>query len=330
MESSVQLDDLPLELLITIFSELPARQIIDLCQLSRYLNTINHDWKFWRDKACRDFNYPPTIFDQTSIEHPVQRYYQITKYQGPLKQAMVMAIRYDNVADLKHMSDQDPHPVTSGYRKSHLSVALARGHLPMIEYVLNETINLRSWTYRYESLKQDIVDSSLVLAAEHGHLHVIEYLIKLGVTKIDPPLRAAAKNGHVSIVAYLLKRPTFKMWMAIDALNAAAKHQHWTTVEFLLDQDPDITQVINVAANTSNMDLIQYLIDHREGIDLNPCLHVAAKRGDLNLVKFFLNNGANDIVGALNVTKSLQSTNHGNRQYVVEEYLTLQLNSSRR
>jgi ankyrin repeat protein len=351
MESSFRLDNLPLELLVTIVSELPARQIIDICQLSRYLNTVNHDWKFWQDKACRDFNYPRIIFDQTSIELPVQRYYQITQYYGPKKEAVLMAIRHDNVADLEYLLDRSRSRsrywrwlVTAGYLQFYLSEVLSRGHLPIIRCVLEQIIAYfySYWHYLPELNKRRqqhhlrFLNSCLIQAAKYSHVQTIDYLIQLGATKIFPAFHVAARQQQLPIMTYLLQQPNFRYEVAIDALNLAAKHQCWQTIEFLLNQyvndNQALTRLMEVAATASNLDLIRYLLRHHVVIDLNVGLHVAATRGDLNLVKFLCENGAHDITGALNAIwcKKIPGFNHGNRQSRVEQYLTLQLDSSRR
>lgn len=330
MESSVGLDDLPLELLYLILIELPAHQVVNMCQLSRYLNSFNRDWTFWREKAFRDFNYPPTIFDQTIVESPIKRYTQIKMYyRGAARQAVISAINHDNVKDLNYVLTGVIGPIYYPSIIHHYPQAISRGHLPVIEYLLDSIIN-SCHNFRHDSAKQELFDDCLITAAEKGHLHVIEYLIQRGATKFYLPFQVAAQHQQWSIVSYLLKHPQFKMGAAIDTLNHAAKNQQWTTVRFLLKHGLDIDRVIESAATTGNQDLIQYLADHRPKINLNPGLYVAAKRGDRDLVKVFLKHGADDIKGALDAVTNLPWGNHGDKQYDMAQYLKSRLKSSRR
>ena len=68
-----RLELLPLDIVKKIALELSHYNVLNLCRVSAKLNLICSDWRFWRNKAMHDFNFPPEGFPR-DINAAIYRY----------------------------------------------------------------------------------------------------------------------------------------------------------------------------------------------------------------------------------------------------------------
>ncbi|KAF4228935.1 hypothetical protein CNMCM8980_006536 [Aspergillus fumigatiaffinis] len=127
------------------------------------------------------------------------------------------------------------------------------------------------------------VDEALGEAAKHGHLHVVQLLVKQGAnvnyhSTAGTPLLQAAASGHGDVVEYLLK--------AGANVHSTNKYGHTALCE---------------AAQAGDVKAAEALIKHGAGVndtnhkdeDGNTALLLAAVEGHEEMVKYLLNAGAN-------------------------------------
>ena len=148
----------------------------------------------------------------------------------------------------------------------------------------------------------------LIMAAWHGHLDIVKYLLDRGAD-IDAAyeagntaLIAAAWHGHVDVVTYLISEGAdiaVRNRGGEDALVWAAEHGHLEIVKHLLDAGADSVDTAFVfACENGHVEIAALLI--RRGASLayehgnhrlTP-LAAAAYRGHEALVRFLLDEGA--------------------------------------
>ncbi|KAL2831830.1 ankyrin repeat-containing domain protein [Aspergillus cavernicola] len=131
-------------------------------------------------------------------------------------------------------------------------------------------------------------DHPILHASEHGHVEVVEYLLDKGS---DPqfesknrktPLHLAATNGYLPVIQALIDQPTF------DSKNLSMRSKLWDEQEYPIQE----------AAYNKHQDVVEYLLSKLKPESTstktaaNICLPDAAASGDISLVSFLLEHGA--------------------------------------
>jgi ankyrin len=166
---------------------------------------------------------------------------------------------------------------------------------------------------------KDHVKSALELAAENGHLHIVQALLARSNTQDRAfSMNMAAQNGHTSIVTTLLDEgPTH---FAVDshqntALHLAAKRGNLETLAVLLTH-PQLTTLfqidatekrgmtpLHVTAQAGHADVVDLLLEHKANPDHKDkssriALQLAAGNGHLACVDILLQLEDKDYVGS--------------------------------
>lgn len=176
------------------------------------------------------------------------------------------------------------------YRQTPLIWAASEGHLPVVQYLLEQPgikldaisrYNLSSWSGR----------TALHWAALHGHSDVVTALIKAGANAKKgagalrlQPIHLAAHAGNLKVVQVLLQHFP-NLLNKPDAYGQtpliwAAASNHLSLVQFLLQQ-PDI----KVNASTHGFENQDY--------NQMTALHIAAEKGYNEIVHALLKSNAN-------------------------------------
>ncbi|MFP3027759.1 MAG: ankyrin repeat domain-containing protein [Wolbachia sp.] len=161
---------------------------------------------------------------------------------------------------------------------------------------------------------QDMFEfTSLMFAAESGHLDVVKYLVKEARVDVNAgnefgntPLIFAAEDGHLDVVKYLVKEAKANVNARNDCedtpLIFAAEKGHLGIVKCLVEAKADVnarsngrrfeeTTALISAIYKAHLDVVKYLVKEgntdvntqdRKG---NTPLMLAAQRGDLGIVK---------------------------------------------
>ena len=161
------------------------------------------------------------------------------------------------------------------------------GFLDLVKYVIEKRVI------------KDAKVSGLKLAAEQGHLEIVKWLVKYGVTPLDDALIGAANKGHIEIVKYLLKRGANVHAKSDQALGDASRTGNLEMVKLLVESGANIHAVqdyaLRIAAGKGHLDVVKYFVEH--GADVNamdgePLIQAAYNR-KLAVLKYLVRQGAN-------------------------------------
>ena len=205
---------------------------------------------------------------------------------------------------------------------------------------------------QYEGLRLDYCvydnnhgDTPLHLAAYHGHLQIVKYLIEedhfLNECKNkyrNTPLHRAARQGKLDIVQYLIEEqhcdPMCVCHWGRTPLHIACRHSQLAVVEYLMNlENVDLSvkdkkfgsTPLDLAAEYGSVEVVKYMIEEKNCynpdnyIHFNTPLHFAAYRGNLEVVRYLVGSRRFDVnvKGGHNRTP-LHSACHGGRLEVVK------------
>lgn len=168
------------------------------------------------------------------------------------------------------------HYMHSTFGVLYLLAAAFGGHLPIIQYLLENKVNPNGKMY-------GDLESAIEIAALQGHLEVIKFLLNNGATfdKPEKYIYNAAKNGHLEVVRYFLEKtlttitsPEEKTQYLETLLRDAVLYGYLPLVRLLFEDKninqpitgilmPDLLLITATKHNTrnSNLAVIKYLID---------------------------------------------------------------------
>ena len=149
------------------------------------------------------------------------------------------------------------------------------------------------------------------LAAENGHLQLVQYLCSLPTEHgVDPSanntlaVRCAAANGHLQVVQYMCSLP---MHRGVDpgahnnaAIRLAAENGHFQVVQYLcslptargVDPSADDNSALLKAAENGHLQVVQYLCSLPTARGVHPtapssgAMQMAASYGHLQVVQY--------------------------------------------
>lgn len=235
------LESLQPELLAPILHQLAVPQIIRICHLSSYLSQFCRDWNLWAYLAQRDFQFPRSLFPQTFLGNPSQRYRQIQDYHDnpndyllrAAEQGRLEVVRYLLQRSLERYNADIASVKAQGYgpefvewfvndRHGRLNRALNRaakaGHRQVAEELFKAGADdfdiLRYPAYQGDlEWVRDLIQAgatgltelnwALEMAAQAGHLDVVYELIKAGANNLEEALRVARRYNQHAIIKYL-------------------------------------------------------------------------------------------------------------------------------
>ncbi|CAJ0915912.1 unnamed protein product, partial [Mesorhabditis belari] len=137
-------------------------------------------------------------------------------------------------------------------------------------------------------------ETAMHLAAQHGHSRIVQMLIDYGAdasvrnARCETPLDIAARTGHASVVKILVTLcPDLALQSAVECASTAENGR----------SAPMVVYPIHAAARHSHIQCLQML--RFAGFDLNyvtdegSALHVAAMFGQIEAVKYLIEEGIN-------------------------------------
>ena len=195
------------------------------------------------------------------------------------------------------------------------------------------------------------IATPLIIAARNGHLNCVKILLGYeadiearGTLKIDnsvaegcTPLWGAAVTGHLDVLKLLIERNADvdgRTSTGSTPLRAAAVNGHLDVVRCLVESGADVnarhydeeSTPLMVACYWGHLSVATYLIDKGAFMDLhckldagNTALHVAVKRGYLEMVSQLLARGASQLPNNQGLTPLLYACD--SRSTEIVEYL---------
>ncbi|MBP6103620.1 MAG: ankyrin repeat domain-containing protein [Gammaproteobacteria bacterium] len=162
---------------------------------------------------------------------------------------------------------------TKVYVNTLLHFSVQTGHLPIVQYLLDEK---GGDPHATNTIGQNI----LHLAAINGHLSIVRYLVNQ--QKLNPhtarvhggetPLHCAALAGYLPVVRYLVDEEKVDLY-AKNNVHSTAAHQaalmgHVQVLRYLIDEkymDPNTTDslgstILHTAARNRRLLVVQYLV----------------------------------------------------------------------
>lgn len=133
--------------------------------------------------------------------------------------------------------------------------ACKAGNLDIIKYLASIGVNLHNNNYIH-------------MAAEHGHIHLIEYFIDNGVDihyRDDKILTYACKSGSIDIVKYLVEKGCDVRADKDDPLIVSSDLGYKEIVKYLVEKGADVRassdSALRLACIRGHLDVVKYLVE---------------------------------------------------------------------
>ena len=171
------------------------------------------------------------------------------------------------------------------------------------------------------------------LAAEHGHLHLLKYLIEecnffiiaYGINALN----YASQSGHLDIVKFLVSKCTYKpynYYRQKDPLHHASEKGHIDVVKYLIVECKcDLGSVglgltsLQYAALNGHFEIVKYFVMEHNCIP-EPALCYAAEHGDIGVVKFLAERCKNNSQYDSSLNKAIKGKHADVVKYLVNRW----------
>jgi hypothetical protein len=179
-------ESLPPELLIQILLQLPLRDIAQASKTSRRLNSTCQDWTYWSLRAQQELDFPPALFRQTLIAHPIQQYRKVQQYHQNPSQYLSAAVVSGNNDLLQYLLAAGANNATM--LVTALDNAAKKGNLKATQLLLRQS-------HFPQRNAGDVLVYALALAAKNNHVAVAEELSRAGARDLSYAI-AEASDGQ--------------------------------------------------------------------------------------------------------------------------------------
>ncbi|KAF7645591.1 hypothetical protein LDENG_00201500 [Lucifuga dentata] len=301
------------------------------------------------ERACRKFFHPCLMLAEPDLYQRIKAY--VGSVNESIRDTRRQLIGYllerdeegiDKISD-PTVTEKNYNLFSTKYSKR-LSTQVDRGtiqvlksekHKPAKEKVFNIIASGGSLAQLQELLKEidiNTVNSSnetlLHVAAEHGHLSVIQLLLQKGArldlqdNKGHTALHRAASRGHTEAVRALLKAGSSIYTLDVQAktpIHLAAENEHLESVKVLVAEETSSSKsqtqdtFLHMAARDDNWSLAELLLQSGAAVDVRnkqkqTALFYAVTGNSKKTVSALLNAGAKVDHGVINEAIKL---NHG-------------------
>lgn len=221
------------------------------------------------------------------------------------------AITKNHLSMVKYLISKWPH-TKEMIAYFPIMLTIMSGNVRMAKFLLENGVSLHNWSEPrlLVAIKTKNIDMvklileylpdffellntlGLSIAAENMDLPMIKFLVELGVTNDNPiALNRAISNCSLPIVKYLIHHGAKA---DIISLELAVECGIPDIIELIVDQ-LSIDDSLKFAISTKNLQLVKLLLErcsHITGCS-DKALKLAAEYGDLKIVEWLVDNGAN-------------------------------------
>ncbi|KAF0720840.1 hypothetical protein As57867_000035, partial [Aphanomyces stellatus] len=253
------------------------------------------------------------LFVQHAIDYAQSRHERGHTYWGlrnriPSKQSGHAKFRWGHHLNLLDVVAGDGNlemaKVLLQHKATHSDAAIdnaaANGHLDMVQYI-------------HETRESKCSTQAMDGAAANGHLEVVQFLHDHrteGCT--TDAIDEAAIHGHDSIVRFLLAKR--KEGGSVKAMNAYVAKGDFTMV-MLLALGKCSSGSVNLAAAQGQLDIVKYLVGHKEVAFATPAIEAAVKHGHVDVVEYLHSRRPE-----MCVAKFMQMAHAANQSSIVEYF----------
>lgn len=141
-------------------------------------------------------------------------------------------------------------------------------------------------------------DKALYRAAQGGFRDIVLDMINHGATDVNYGLIGAALGGHLDIIKELMKRGATNFYDALIEAIVEPEDKNLDIIKFLAEQVPDQQishDFLFVVAGAGNKLILEYFFPYVKAQNYNSYALQAARFGNREGVKFFVEKGANNI-----------------------------------
>lgn len=190
----------------------------------------------------------------------------------------------------------------SPHQYSALHFAIMRGHLDLLNYLIDAKANV--------NLKTSDRNTALHLAAAIDNIAIVRALLNAGGDvncknmKCNTPLHIAARQDHSSIALELIKSGANPNTVSKDCgtpLHIAVKYNNTETVDVLINhadinrKDHQHSTCLQVAVENGNLDVVKTLLEPCNDLEVNyknnkglAAIHIATIEDDIDILNALL------------------------------------------
>ena len=199
--------------------------------------------------------------------------------------------------------------------------------------IKNDIVQLKELIKKYDGIKlefciddNDHGDNPLHLAAFHGHMQIVKYLIEERDCDKEcqnryknTPLHRAARQGQLAVVQYLVKEkecdPMCVCNWGRTPLHIACNHNHLNVVKYLMELEGINVNLkdkrhglrpLDLAAESGSLAVVKYMTGERK------CYDPSKYEGSHTPLHFAANNGKEDVVKYLTAHRIIDRNVKGN------------------
>ncbi len=222
---------------------------------------------------------------------------ELSEFFKTQNRLLIYAARSGNLEMVKWLEKQGAQFAPSGSNSdSVLYAAAASGNLDLVKWLVEKGHNVKA--------QRDNGDPILFGAALSGNLEMVKWLAEQGVdvnakNKFgDPVIFSAAQSGNLELVKWLIDQGqdinAQRGKSNFTVLDVFAQNGDLKAIKWAITQGGDLNKspgILGSAVSSGNLELVKWLFAQKVGTVSDTLLHVAARRGSFETLKWLSEQG---------------------------------------